>query len=122
MKDQKMLVYLIIPLGLLIFGLLGYYLFIVIQKPCINEGWPMPAPASLRFGPYYMITDQGPLYIGQTYEHQNEGSWVGNLTLLFLDQRGATFLLRYPNKIDTDFKIMQCRKYYQRTMDNQAIK
>ena len=117
-----MSLYLLILLGLVALGLLGYYSYIVAQEPCAGEGWPMPPPATLRFGPFYMVTDQGRLYIGQTYEHRNEGPWVGNLTLLFLDNRGATFLARYPEGIGGDFKIMKCRKFYPRTPDNKAIK
>lgn len=113
MKGKKMLLYLLIPLVAI--GLLGYYFYVVIQEPCEGEGWPMPPPASLQFGPYYMITDQGKLFVGQTYEHRNEGPWVGNLTLLFLDNRGATFLVRYPQGSGNDFKIMKCKKLFPRT-------
>ena len=92
----------------------------VVQKPCVGEGWPAPGPSPLKFGPYYMITDQGRLYIGQTYNHQYEGPWVGNLTLLFLDKRGATFLVRYPQGTGSDFKVMKCKKFYPRTPENEV--
>lgn len=112
MKGKKMLLYLLIPLGLLVLGLLGYFSYVAIQKPCTGEVWHTPPPSSLKFGPYYMVTDQGRLYVGQTYNHRNEGPWVGNLTLLLLDSKGATFLIRYPQGEGSDFKILKCKLFY----------
>ena len=118
MRGKKMSSYLLVSLAFVAIGLFSYYFYIASQKPCDGEGWPMPPPASLRFGPYYMVTDQGKLFVGQTYEHRNEGPWVGNLTLLFLDNRGATFLVRYPQGTGNDFKVMKCKKFYLRTPEN----
>ena len=122
MKKRKTLFYLSLPLALIVVILLGYYLYIMIQVPCKDGLWPMPPPASLQFGSYYMITDQGPLYIGQTYEHRNEGPWVGNMTLLFVDNRGATLLFRYPQGTGSNFKIMACRWFLPKTSENEARK
>ena len=115
MKGKKKLKYLLIPLGLLALGLFGYISFVITQKPCSGDGWPAPGPSPLKFGPYYMVTDQGRLYIGQTYNHQNEGPWVGNLTLLFQNNKGATFLIRYPQGEGRDYKILKCKLFYPRT-------
>lgn len=122
MKGKKMFFYPLIFLALVALGLLGYYSYIVAQKPCDGSGWPAPGPSPLKFGPYYMVTDQGRLYIGQTYNHQNEGPWVGNLTLLYMNSKGATFLVRYPKGTGSDFKVMKCKVFYPRTSENEEGK
>jgi hypothetical protein len=120
MKNNKMIPILVLVLAT--FGLLGYYSYIAVQKPCVGTGWTIPGPSPLRFGPYYMVTDKGRLYIGQTYEHRNEGPWVGNLTLLYMNKEGAGFLVRYPKGSGSDFEVMKCIKFYPRTSENKAEK
>jgi hypothetical protein len=122
MKKNKKLFYLSFPLVLIFSILASYFLYITVQTPCKDGLWPIPPPASLRFSPYYLITDQGPLYISQTYEHRNEGPWVGNMTLLFLDSKGATLLFRYPQGKGPDFKVMACKGFIPRTSENEAGK
>ena len=114
MKKKIVFFYLSIPLVLVMAIALGYYIFIMVQVPCKDGIWPMPPPASLQFAPFYIVTDQGPLYIGQTYNHRNEGPWVGNMTLLFIDRKGATLLIRYPQGAGANFKVMSCRGFLPR--------
>jgi hypothetical protein len=118
MQYKKIILYLLVTLSLIAIVIFSYWIFIDNQKPCAGTGWPAPGPSPLKFGSYYMITDQGRLYIGQTYNHQYEGPWVGNMTLLYMDNRGATFLVRYPEGSGDDFKIMSCKQFYPRTPDN----
>ena len=121
MEKKKKAIYLLIPLVGVAILLVGYFRYVMGVVPCQGEGWPMPPP-SLYFGSYYMVTDQGALHIGQTYEHRNEGPWVGNLTLLYMDSKGAIFLLRYPQGTGSSFTILKCKKYYPRTSENEAGK
>jgi hypothetical protein len=122
MRNKKVIKYPVILLALVVIGLLGYYMYIATLEPCGDKGWPAPGPSPLKFGPYYMITDQGRLYIGQTYNHKYEGPWVGNLTLLYMNSKGATFLIRYPKGTGSDFKVMKCKVFYPRTSENEEGK
>jgi hypothetical protein len=117
MEKKKKIIYLLFPLIGAAILFVGYFSYMMILKPCTGDGWPIPPP-SLYFGSYYMVTDQGRLYMGQTYEHRNEGSWVGSLTLLLLNGRGATFLIRAPQGTGSDFRIVECKLYYPRTLEN----
>jgi hypothetical protein len=97
-----------------VIAFIGYFLFIQAQEQCKDNLWPIPSPDSIEFGPYYLITDQGPLYVGQTYEHKNEGPWVGNMTLLFIQNKGATLLFKYPKGTGIDYKVLTCKGYLPR--------
>jgi hypothetical protein len=121
MKKKRRTIYFIIPLICISVLLVGYFGTLARLSPCKGVGWPIPPP-SLYFGTYYMVTDQGRLYVGQTYEHRNEGPWVGNLTLLFIDNKGATFLIRSPEGMGSNVKIMKCKIFYPRTPENIAPK
>jgi hypothetical protein len=102
------------PLIILVLPILFYIVYIGVQEPCGNNMWPIPSPALVDFGPYYLVTDQGPLYIGQTYHHHNEGPWVGNMRLLYVDTNGAILLFRYPHGTGSDYSVRTCRGYMPR--------
>jgi len=120
MKTKKILSCLFLIVITFIVLSSGYIIYLTSLEPC-KQMWPVWPPVDLRFGSYYMITDQGPLFIGQTYNHRNEGPWVGNFTLLYLDNRGATFLVRYPQGTGSDFRVLKCKKYYPRALQNEAV-
>ena len=115
LKIIKTTVSLLLALMLIcvIFTVSGYFFYVASLEPC-SETWPIPRPAVIEFSSGFMETDQGPLYIGQTYHHQYEGPWVGNFTLLFLDRKGATFLIRYPEGAGSDFQALKCKSFIPR--------
>lgn len=113
MSNKRILPILTI-LIILVLPLLTYAFYVQAQVPCKDNIWPIPSPALVQFGSYNLITDQGPLYVGQTYEHRNEGPWVGNMRLLFIDTDSATLLFQYPQGNGTEFTVLSCRGYMPR--------
>jgi hypothetical protein len=116
-KKKRKIIFLIIALIVIALVFLGYIVFVHAQERCKDNIWPIPPPSSLDFGSYYLMTDQGPLYIGQTYEHKYEGPWVGNMTLLFIDKNGAVLLFRYPERSEGFFEIHSCKGFLLRPVD-----
>lgn len=112
MGQKKLLSKAAIPLGLFLLSIVGIGVFVAVQPPC-DVAWPIPPPV-MEFDNFHLITDQGPLYLGQTYEHRNEGPWMGNFTLVFIDSRGATLLLRVPHGTGNEFKVTMCRTFLPR--------
>jgi hypothetical protein len=111
MKPKRKMVIFLSSMTVIVIVILGYFLYVILQPPCKDNIWPIPPPDSIQFGPYYLITEQGPLYIGQTYEHQNEGPWVGNMTLVFIGNNGAVLLFHYPTGSGVNYKRLTCRGY-----------
>jgi hypothetical protein len=95
-KMKVIVIVMISTLLVLLILIFGCYAYIKSQKPC-GKILPVPIPANLSIGPYYVNTDQGRLYPGQKYEHRNEGPWVGNLRLITVSRKGAFFLIRFPS-------------------------
>jgi hypothetical protein len=91
-------------LGIIITSSLIY----LIALPSCGDNWPIPYPAIIRINQFHLETDQGKLHIGQTYNHRNEGPWVGSLTPLFVYPNNALLLIRYP-KIDDGFSVGRCK-------------
>lgn len=114
MKKSRVATFIMIPIIFTVTVFLGYSIFVLAQTRCEDETWPIPPPASLEFGAYHLITDHGDLFIGQTYEHKNEGQWVGNMSLLFIDKKGATLLFNYPEGKGSNFKVRSCKAFIPR--------
>ena len=95
-------------------GIVGFIMYIASITPCNEIFFSIPHQI-LDFAPYYIITDQGPLYPSQTYYYRNEGPWVGNFTLIYVDKNGALILVRYPSTSPSDRKI--CKGYIPRVTD-----
>lgn len=90
---------------------IGYALFVLTLRPCKPNPLSVPWPID-SLGLYYVVTDQGRLYPGQTYYYRTEGSWVGNLTLLFASPKRAIFLVYYPIDYPSNTRRATCRSFY----------
>ncbi len=101
---MKVFIIVMISTSLVLFLIFGCYAYIKSQKPC-GKILPVPIPANLSIGPYYVNTDQGRLYPGQKYEHRNEGPWVGNLRLITVGRKEAFFLIRFPSTSSENIEI-----------------
>jgi hypothetical protein len=110
MSRKKNLIWIAAPIGLLVLSAITIGASVAIQPAC-GGYWEIPPPAKLEFDNFHLITDQGPLYVGQTYLHRNEGPWVGTMTLVFLDSHGAIVLLRVPHGTGDEFKVTTCWKF-----------
>ena len=75
--------------------LIAFIAYMASLSPCNGNELPMGLPIA-SVGPGYVTTDQGRLYLGQTYVYQNEGPWVGNMTLIVATSTWAIVLVRYP--------------------------
>ena len=82
------------------------------MEPC-GEYLPMPLPGDFNISTYFVFTDQGRLYPGQTYQHNSEGRWVGELTLLFTTRSGALVIAHYPTS-STGLERDVCRGFVPR--------
>jgi hypothetical protein len=100
--------YIVLAISILI---IGYFGFISLLKPCEESPFTVPMPI-LSIHPFYIVTDQGPLYIGQTYSYRNEGPWIGNLTLLFSISKKAILLIRYPVDYPSNTRRAICKGFY----------
>ncbi len=63
--------------------------------PCPRLPYVHPLPIRAA-SPFYVTTDRGRLFPGQTYRYFNEGPWVGSVTLLLAWKDGALVLVAYP--------------------------
>jgi hypothetical protein len=107
-NDMKGILFAILTILILI---IGYAVFIITFQSCKQNPLPVPMPI-ISLGPYYVNTDQGRLYPGQTYSYMNEGPWVGNLTLLFASPKRAIFLIHYPIDYPTNSQRAVCKSVY----------
>jgi hypothetical protein len=114
MKTSKTKLIILIACVIFVLPIIFYFVYIEVKEPCENNLWPIPSPAVVDFGPHYLVTDQGPIYIGQIYEHRNEGPWVGNMRLLYIDSSGAILLFRYPQGTGSNYSVRTCRGYLAR--------
>jgi len=108
---KRLLVY---GVSILTFVVLTYLGFILVMQPC--ESYPLKVPMQIISNHFFYVdTNQGPLYVGQTYRYRNEGPWVGNYTLLFSTPKKALFLIEYPTDYPENSKSSMCRYTYQTT-------
>lgn len=74
---------------------LAFFAYMASLAPCSGNELPIGLPIDSS-GPGYVVTDQGRLYLGQTYRFMNEGPWVGNMTPIVATNDWAVVLVRYP--------------------------
>jgi hypothetical protein len=115
LAQKKLLLFLVVGFLILAVFHLGFLIFSLFLDPCKDNRWPIPSPGIVGFGPFNLITDQGNLFIGQTYEHRNEGPWVGNMTLLSINSTSAILMFEYPTKSEDNFEIKSCKGFLLRT-------
>jgi hypothetical protein len=97
--------------SVLVFLAIGYLGFLLFLRPCEESSVTVPMPI-FSTQAFHIVTDQGPLYIGQTYRYQNEGPWIGNLTLLFASPKKAIFLIHYPVDYPDNNQKAICKGFY----------
>jgi hypothetical protein len=79
-----------------VFLAVGCLAYLGLLPPCSETPYRGPAAPPIRsVGPFYVVTDQGRLWPGQTYEYQSEGVWIGNHTLVIAFGGHAAWITRY---------------------------
>ncbi len=92
-------------------AVLVFSAYIASLSQCSGNELPIGLPIDSS-GPGYVVTDQGRLYLGQTYRFMNEGPWVGNMTPIVATNAWAVVLVRYPADYPTNKIRAVCRDVF----------
>lgn len=106
------LVILLIP-RLIVLSLSAWHYFHT-EEICNEDPIPM---LYLGFGRFSVVTDRGPMYPGDEYDVPAEGAWYGWASLLYVDAKGATFIVKYPIKSGSHIQRRFCRWFLPRPED-----
>jgi hypothetical protein len=79
-----------------VFVALGYLAYLGLLRPCSEVPIRGPdVPPTRSVGSFYVLTDQGRLWPGQTYDYRSEGVWMGNHTLVIALGGHAAWITRF---------------------------
>lgn len=90
----------------------GFLAYFELLQPCDELRIRAPeVPPIHSVGPFYVVTDQGRLWPGQTYDYQSEGIWVADHRLVMALGGHAAWITRY-SVHDPTYHRAACRAMY----------